>query len=239
MAGLSFMPLLRRIGGRLSPTAPHDGSDGQLLDRFVTAREEGAFTTLLQRYGPMVLHVCRRVLPEQHDAEDVFQATFLLLVKMAASIRKRESVASWLHGTAYRLAVHLRRQSARRKEREQERPVPVPPAREPGYEAAWRELQAVLDEELAQLPDRYQAPLLLCYFQGKTHEEAARQLSWPLGTVRSRVARARDALRARLERRGLAMPAVLFGVALATRTASAVVSDSLARSTTAAVLALA
>src|SRR5262249_58096998 len=101
-----------------------------------------------------------------------------------------------------------------------------PPAREPAYEAAWRELQAVLDEELAQLPDRYQAPLLLCYFQGKTHEEAARQLSWPLGTVRSRVARARDALRARLERRGLAMPAALFGVALATRTASAVVSDS-------------
>src|SRR5688572_26318693 len=135
MAELTFRVLLERMNGRLSHAAPLGGSDGQLLDRFVSTREEGAFVALLQRYGPMVLHVCQRVLPEMHDAEDAFQATFLLLVKKAASIRKSESVASWLHGTAYRLAVHLRRQSARRKEREQEHEAPASAAKEPGYEA--------------------------------------------------------------------------------------------------------
>jgi RNA polymerase sigma factor (sigma-70 family) len=238
MAGLPLSLLVRRLDGRLS-AAPHGGSDGQLLECFVTAREEEAFGALLQRYGPMVLHVCRRVLPERHDAEDAFQATFLLLLKKASTIRKRESVASWLHGTAYRLAVHLRRQSTRRKVREQKSGRSAPPTREPGYEAAWRELQGVLDEELARLPDRYRAPLLLCYFQGKTQEEAARQLGWPLGTVRSRVARARDALRERLARRGLAIPAVLFGAALATQPAGAAVPASLAKATLDAVLGVA
>src|SRR5262245_40635594 len=166
-------------------------SDADLLGRFVATREEGAFAALLRRYGPMVLQVCRRVLSEVHDAEDAFQATFLLLVKKAHSIRKRESIASWLYGTAYRLAVQLRRQSARRKACEQRgrNGIPSKEVRKPDYEAAWRELQAVLDQELTQLPDRYQAPLVLCYFEGKTHEEAARQLGWPLGTVRTRNSR--------------------------------------------------
>jgi RNA polymerase sigma factor (sigma-70 family) len=238
MAADHLGALLRRIDAHLTTAAAHRGSDGELLERFVAAREEGAFAALLERYGSMVLNVCRRVLPELHDAEDAFQATFLLLVKKADSISKRESVASWLHGTAYRLAIHLRRQSAKRKEREQQHEPPKSPDREPGYEMAWRELQAVLDEELAQLPDRYRAPLLLCYFQGKTHEEAARQLGWPLGTVRSRVARARDALRGRLARRGLAVPAIVFGAALATNCPAAV-SAALTQSTLAAGLAVA
>jgi RNA polymerase sigma factor (sigma-70 family) len=238
MGANRFSVLLRRIDAQLSNAAVHRGSDRQLLERFVADREEKAFSALLSRYGSMVLHVCRRVLPEPHDAEDAFQATFLLLVKKAGSIRKRESVASWLHGTAYRLAVHLRRQTSKRKKREQEHEAPREAAREPGYEAAWRELQAVVDEELAQLPDRFRAPLLLCYFQGQTQEEAARQLGWPLGTVRSRVARAREALRVRLKKRGLAVPAVVFGAAIATRSLAAV-PGSLMKSTLAAGLAVA
>src|SRR5262249_45855381 len=124
MLGPLFKLSLGRLNAHLCAAAQGE-SDGQLLNRFLDSREEGAFAALLQRYGPTVLHVCRRVLPECHDAEDAFQATFLLLVKKAASIRKRESVASWLYGTAYRLAVHLRRQSTRRKEREQERESPA------------------------------------------------------------------------------------------------------------------
>src|SRR5262249_41646335 len=153
---------------------------------------EDAFGVLLERYGPMVLHVCRRILPDPHEAEDAFQATFLLLVQKAHTIRKRDALAAWLHGSARRLAVKLRRQARKRSENERKAAVPV--TQEPGFETAWRELHQVLEEELALLPHKYRAPLVLCYLEGKKHEEAARELGLPLGTLHSYVTRAREAL---------------------------------------------
>jgi RNA polymerase sigma factor (sigma-70 family) len=192
---------------------PPEPGDAQLLDRFVRVREEAAFAALLQRHAGMVLRVCRRVLHDAHDAEDAFQATFLLLARKAGSIRKRDSVASWLHGVAFRLAAKLRdqRSSRRLRDRHAAQPRQTPP----DLEVAWAEFRAVLDEEIAALPEKYRGPLVLCYLEGLTHEEAARRLGWPLGTVRGRVARARDRLRDRLARRGLALSALPFALLLA------------------------
>jgi RNA polymerase sigma factor (sigma-70 family) len=225
--------LLRYIRNLVSPSGLAGESDGSLLTRFVAVRDEAAFASLLRRHGPMVWHVCRRVLGDA-EAEDAFQATFLLLARKATAIRRRESVGSWLHGAAYRIAARARADRARRQAIEH-RAEPRP-ATGPGLDAAWRELQAVLDEELHRLPDRYRAPLLLCYLQGLTHEEAAAQLGWPLGTVRSRLARARDRLRARLTRRGLALSAAAFATVLAAQSASAAVPAVLSDAALRAVL---
>jgi RNA polymerase sigma factor (sigma-70 family) len=200
--------------------APCEKSDGQLLEQFLVGRDEAAFTVLLRRHGGMVLRVCRRVLHQPQDAEDAFQATFLLLARNARAIRKAESVASWLYGVAYRLAIKARTQAARRQAREKQ--AVHMRAKDSGAAAAWQELQVVLDEELHRLPPKYQAPLVLCYLEGKTHEEAAAQLGWPLGTVRGRVARAREALHRRLARRGLTLPAAALATALAADIARAV-----------------
>jgi RNA polymerase sigma factor (sigma-70 family) len=204
-------------------------TDARLLDLFVRQKDQSAFAILLHRYGPMVWHVTRRVLSNRHDTEDVFQATFLLLARKAASIRKQESVASWLHGVAYRLSVQLRRQALRRQARERRAPAASVP--EPGFESAWRELQTVLDEELAGLPDKYRTPLVLCYLEGKTHEEAATALGWPVGTVRGRLARARDALRKRLGKRGMALTATAFATLLVGTTSTAAVPVALTNTT--------
>ena len=163
-------------------------SDGQLLERFAVAGEEAAFDAIMRRHGRMVLGVCRRVLPNENDVEDTFQATFLLLVRKARLIRKRESVGSWLHGVAYRLAVRSRTDDIRRRIHEQREIKRVAP--EPAYVAAWRELQDVLDEELQRLPEKYRLPLVLCYLEGETQEEVAQRLGWPVGTVKGRVAQA-------------------------------------------------
>ncbi len=212
--------VLQRMGELLGSCELRRASDAELLERFLDGYREDAFALLLERYGPMVLHVCRRVLPDPHDAEDAFQATFLLLVQKAGTIRKREALAAWLHGAARRLAVQLQKQNRARASRE--RKAAAPATQEPGFETAWRELLVVLEEELALLPANDRAPLVLCYLEGKTHEEAARQLGWPLGTVHGRVSRAREALRRRLARRGLTMPAALLGTVLATSTVDAV-----------------
>jgi RNA polymerase sigma factor (sigma-70 family) len=211
---------VHQLYGLLGSAVAEESSDEQLLERYVTRRDEGAFGCLLKRYGGMVLHVCRRVLHHPQDAEDAFQATFLLLARNAKSIRKREAVASWLYGVAYRLAVKTKTRNARRQAKEKQ--AVSKPQADVGLEAAWRELQAVLDEELHRLPVKYQAPLVLCYLEGKTHEEAARQLGWPLGTVRGRVARAREVLKSRLARRGLALPAAALATVLAANVARAV-----------------
>ncbi len=200
--------LRRRSGGDVS-----EASDGQLLEQFALRHEEGAFAALMGRHGPMVLSVCQRVLPNAADVEDAFQATFLLLVRKAGSIRSQSSVAGWLYRVAYHAAIRTKADAARRHAREQrveDRP-PVPPS----AEAAWRELHEVLDEELDRLPEKYRAPILLCYVEGKTHEEAAQQLGWPPGTVKGRLARARDLLRARLTARGLGPVAGSFATVLA------------------------
>jgi RNA polymerase sigma factor (sigma-70 family) len=211
------------------PRAAEDDTDGPLMERFAATREEEAFAALLQRHGPLVLRVCRRVLRQSQDVEDVFQATFLVLARQARSIRKRSSVASWLHGVAYHLAVKARAKAARRQTCERHA-TDVRPAG-PTVDLAWRELVAALDEELQRLPDKYRAPLVLCYLEGTTQEEAARQLGWPLGTVRGRLARAREQLRARLTRRGLTLSAGALATTLVANSAAGEVPASLAGAT--------
>jgi RNA polymerase sigma factor (sigma-70 family) len=194
--------------------------DALLLERFVDQWDQAAFRDLVTRHGPMVLGVCRRILGDPHAAEDAFQATFLLLARKAGSVRKRESVGPWLYGVARRVALEARGDAARR------RPPARPDAEEPGVEdrdgLERDELHAALHEELGRLPEEYRAPLVLCYLEGLTHEAAARRLGWPLGTVRTRIARGRDRLGGRLVRRGLAPAAVLLALGLLSETAVAV-----------------
>ncbi len=193
--------------------------DARLLAQFASTGDETAFATLLRRHGPMVLDVCRRVLRHSQDAEDAFQATFLLLARKAGSIHKGESVGCWLHGVACRTAMKARAQAARRRECERE--AADMRTSGPRCEKAWQELLAVLDEEIQRLPRKHRSPLVLCYLEGKTQEEAARQLGWPLGTVRGRLARAREQLRGRLARRGLALTAAPLAAVLAANAAPA------------------
>jgi RNA polymerase sigma factor (sigma-70 family) len=188
-------------------------SDGQLLQRFALRTDQAAFATLVQRHGPLVLGVCRRVLQHDQDTEDAFQATFVVLARKASSISKHESVASWLYKVAYRIALRARADKARRQTHEQRTPP------RPEYPAlgdvVQRELQQILDEEVQRLPEKYRAPILLCYLQGQTNEEAAGVLRCPTGTVKIRLLRGREMLRKRLLRRGLALSVVgLLGQAL-------------------------
>jgi RNA polymerase sigma factor (sigma-70 family) len=206
---------------KLCPPAAADAPDGELLGRYVGGRDEAAFEALLRRHGPMVLGTVRRLLRQEQDAEEAFQATFLLLARQARAIRQRGSVGPWLHGAAYRIALKARTQAARRRRRERE--AAAAPRPEAPSAAAWRELQAVLDEELGRLPARYRAPLVLCYLEGKTQEEAAAQLGCPLGTVRSRAARGRALLQGRLTRRGLTLSGAAFAAALTAHAATAAV----------------
>src|SRR5262245_694448 len=159
-AGSLLRHVLRLLAGRKA-AAP----DGQLLERFTRERDEAAFAALVSRYGPLVLGVCRRVLHHEQDAEDVFQATFLVLARKAETIRRTEAVGSWLYGVAHRLALKARAGAARRSVHESR--APQAETLDPAADMTWRELQTVLDEELARLPDRYRAPLLLCYFDGQ------------------------------------------------------------------------
>jgi RNA polymerase sigma factor (sigma-70 family) len=200
-------------------------TDGQLLDRFVRRRDESAFAVLVKRHGPMVLGVCRRLLQNAHDADDAFQATFLVLVRKAGLIAQPELLANWLYGVAYRVAIKARVRAARRSEHE--RRAAAMPVEDPVVEVAGRELRSVLDAEMNHLPEKYRAPLVLCYLEGKTNEEAARQLGWPTGSISGRLARARELLRKRLVRRGLALSAGGFAVLLSQNSASAAVPESL------------
>jgi RNA polymerase sigma factor (sigma-70 family) len=211
--------------------------DSALLDQFRTRRDDTAFTTLVQRHGPMVLGVCRRILGNDADAEDAFQGTFLLLAVQAGRIRKPSSLASWLHGAARRLATRARARARRRADTERraaaERPTPT-------AAAAWHDLEEALDDALAGLPPRYRLPLVLCYLQGNTQEEVARLLGRPLGTVRSCLARGRVLLRARLVRRGVALSSGAVAAALLAGAAEAVpVPPALVRATATAAAGLA
>jgi RNA polymerase sigma factor (sigma-70 family) len=194
-------------------------SDRQLLELFLAQREESAFVAVLKRHGPMVLQVCRRILGNPHDAEDVFQATFLLLARKAGAIRKPESLASWLHGVAHRLALQANAQATRRLAYERR----AAQIRTPSRDETCQELQGTLDEALQQVPEKYRVPLLLRYLEGKTQAEVARQLGCPLGTVRSRLARGRIRLKKVLERKGVRLTASMVTAALAASNASATV----------------
>src|SRR5262249_46365024 len=163
--------------------------------------------SLLARHGPMVLRVCRAVLGDRHEVEDAFQATFLVLAVRARSIRRRGSVASWLHGVALRVAASERSRAARRRRHERDRAAMTSPAID-GTEndpVSDREQSLAIHEEIARLPEKHRVAVVLCYLEGLTHEMAAQQLGWPAGTVRSRLAWARDRLRTRLARRGMAL----------------------------------
>ncbi|HYT95592.1 MAG TPA: sigma-70 family RNA polymerase sigma factor, partial [Gemmataceae bacterium] len=216
-----------------APTADNLG-DGQLLELFSNTQEEDAFATLVRRHGPMVLGVCRRVLRDGHAAEDAFQATFLVLLRRARSLDRHGSVAGWLYTVAYRVALRARADIARRRQREMAAPEPsatVDPAA-----TDWADLQPVIDEELARLPDHYRAPVLLCYLEGKTNAEAARLLGWPVGTVKGRLARAREMLRYRLGRRGVTLSAALLASQLGDFARAAVPGTLLHATTAAAVV---
>jgi RNA polymerase sigma factor (sigma-70 family) len=187
-----------------------DLTDGQLLERFATRGGEAAelaFAALVERHGPMVLRVCRHALGEAHDAEDSFQATFLILVKQARSLWVQDSLGPWLHRVAHRVATRARVAAARVRGHERRAAA----ARSSLLQECrdWEEIVEHLHAEIDRLPERYRVPVVLCDLEGLTHEQAARHLGWPVGTLKTRLARARDLLRGRLSRRGLDLPAVL------------------------------
>ncbi len=215
--------------GPVSPLLQHvrraalagDGAgmtDGQLLERFLSCRDEAAFAALLRRHGPMVWGVCRRALRHE-DAEDAFQATFLVLVRKAASVVPRERVAHWLYGVARQTALKARALAARRGRRERqvvELPEPAAAGEDP-----WPDLRPLLDAELCRLPEKFCAVVVLCDLEGKTRKEAAAQLGVPEGTVAGWLARARASLAARLARRGVALSGGALAVLLSRHGAAA------------------
>jgi RNA polymerase sigma factor (sigma-70 family) len=207
-------------------------SDEQLLERFVSeggASAEWAFAALVERHGPMVFRVCRNVLRNPDDAEDAFQATFLVLARKAGTIRGRGSTASWLYGVALRVSSDARKAAVRRRTHERGGAAMTP--RKPEHLHV-DDIGPLLHELVGSLPDKYRAPVVLCYFEGLTHEGAARHLGWPIGTVQGRLARARDLLRSRLIRRGLAPAAAALATAVGPPSASAnTVPPALARAT--------
>src|SRR5262245_15920213 len=197
--GAAGVPDPLSLRGRVAPGR-------RAIDRFVARRDatgEEAFAALVGRHGPMVLGLCRRILGDAHEAEDAFQATFLVLARKATSVIRREKVASWLYGVAYRTAKEARDRAARRRSREVR--VSKPPRVEPAEVESSAELRSVLDQELARLPVRYRGPVVLCELEGLSRQEAARRLGIPEGTLSSRLARAKVELRDRLGRRGFAV----------------------------------
>src|SRR5262245_25052123 len=177
MAAPHLASLLLHIRRLAEPAAGNERSDGELLERFAHGRDEAAFELLLHRHGAMVHNLCRSILRDPHAADDALQATFLVLARKAASIRKHHSVASWLYGVAYRIALRAKSQTVRR--RLYERQVPTMPSSEAMADLGRQELQELLHEELQGLPEKYRAPLVLCYLEGKSNDGAALALGWP------------------------------------------------------------
>jgi RNA polymerase sigma factor (sigma-70 family) len=207
--------LFHRLVKRLRTAGPGVGdlpTDGDLLDRYLRARDESAFELLVRRHGALVLGVCRRTLRDNHAAEDAFQATFLILARKASSVRQA-TVAGWLYRVALRVALRSRQSAARRSSREQ--PIINEPSVEEPDPFTGSELRAVLDDELRRLPERFRLPVLLCYVEGNTTEQAAQLLGCPRGTILSRLATARKRLSRRLLRRGVGVPAAGLAAALA------------------------
>jgi RNA polymerase sigma factor (sigma-70 family) len=221
----------------LTIDAGRDASpDWELLRRFVQLRDETAFLSLLGRHGPMVLGVCKRLLPDRHAAEDAFQATFLVLLRKGATLARRELVANWLYGVAYRTALQARRSKRGVELVDLEHlccPKPGPAAA-----AEQAELVRVLEEEIERLPRKYRRAVVLCYLQGQSYTEAARQLSCPPGTVATWLARARQRMQARLVRRGVAVTAVVLAATLGPAHMAAAVPAKLAEQTVASAGAL-
>lgn len=199
-------------------------SDIQLLSRFMEERDataESAFRELVHRHGPMVLGVCRQVLRQSHDVDDAFQATFLVLVRKAHAIRVHESLGPWLYSVAHRTALRARAIAARHRPTDAEQIEAAGSTQDDSYKV---DLRPLLIEELSLLPGKYRDPIVLCHLEGKTHEEAARLLRWPVGTLSGRLSRGRRILKGRLERRGLTASSAMLAAGWLSDSASALPS---------------
>ena len=228
MASAPIDTMLRQLRDWHTHQVLGDVSDSQLLQRFTARHEEAAFAALVRRHGPMVLGVSRRILHAVQDAEDVFQATFLLLARKAASIRKQSSLGSWLHGVAHRLALRTKEQRTRRRAYE----MRAADMRDTATEAThWPDVQAALDQALDALPEKYRAALILCYLEGLTHADAAQRLGRKLATLRSHVARGRKLLRERLVKQGLTLSTAGIVSLLLANTAPAAAPTALSKAT--------
>ncbi len=229
---VSMHPLrqvLNRLHQRLARLPEGAPGDGELIARFVRDRDTAAFEALLLRHGPMIWSLCRRMVPESHAAEDCFQATWLVFLRRAASIRRPERLGNWLYGVAHKVAARAQAERFRRRTRDLE--GKELPARDAGDAPARRELGRVLHEELGRLPARCRTALVLCYLEGRTQQEAADVLGWTPGTVRGQLERGRRRLRARLGRRGITLSAGAVAALLAEDAQSAVVPAVLTRTT--------
>jgi RNA polymerase sigma factor (sigma-70 family) len=208
------------------PSSQGEPTDERLLRDYVAGRDGGAFASIMRRHGGMVFAVCRRVLGRQQDAEDAFQATFLVLMRKAPSLRRPQLLGNWLYGVAYRVASKIRH--ANSQQRTREAPMVDLPAPEAKDEVTWHDLRPVLDDELQRLPQRYRGPFVLFYLEGKSAEEVAAALGRPRGTILSQLARARERLRVRLACRNLALSAAALASLLGCAAASdAAVPDRL------------
>lgn len=230
---------MRKVIGvirRLAESGRHSlSTDDELLDRFLDGRDEQAFAEIVERHGPMVFGVCLRLLSHRQSAEDAFQATFLTLVKKGHTIRQRRSLSFWLYRVAYRLSLSQRSRLNRHPEQSLTEEIPV---NDP-HDAAWHEIRATVDAELHRLPPRYRSVMILCALEGKTYDEAARELGCPKGTVAIRLLRAREILKRRLVRRGLVAGAGGLAAHAAIPQALAAVPAGLAAATLAAAVAVA
>ncbi len=219
---MSTTVLMHERSSRSASETGFDCSDSVLLDRYLSGGEsdaEEAFRELMFRHGPMVLAVCRRALNGAHDAEEAFQATFLTLARKGATIRDRQYLAGWLCEVAHRIAIRSRASGARRRAREARVLAMSNEVHPPEQEnlASRDEIRPIIQEEVHRLPEKYRAPVILSYFEGKSNEEVAELLKWPVGTVKGRLSRARELLRERFKRRGLALSAAFLLYALEAR----------------------
>jgi len=203
----------RQAVSALCESSNAERSDAELLDRFFKDHLDAAFAAIVQRHGPLVYGVCRRILTDANDAEDAFQATFLVLVRKGGTLRDPARLGSWLYGVAQRTARKARAKAALRTK--SERQASSMATRSDLDDMTYPELKAVLDEEIAALPEKYALPLVLCYLEGKTNAEAAAQLGWPEGSMSRRLSKARELMRSRLAKRGLTLTAALLTSVLA------------------------
>src|SRR6516225_11420136 len=222
--------LTRYLCNLASTTKLRDVSDHDLMKQFVAGRDDTALTALVRRHGPMVYHLCRRVLRNEQDAEDAFQATFMVLARKAHTLRSQEGVGNWLYGVAYRTALKARTAAAARRSR-QEAAAPVRDVAGPLAELTVHEAQTIVDQELARLPDKYRAPLVLCCLEGLTRDEAAQQLGWSVSLLKSRLEQGRELLRGRLTRRGVSLAGGFLSVGMLGTSAQAAVPAVLAETT--------
>src|SRR6516162_1535379 len=227
---------LRRLTRGMAAETLTDRPDHEIIQGFLARADEALFEVLVRRHGPMVYRVCWRVLHHCQNTEDAFQATFLVLAQKLRSVRKRDSLASWLHGVAHRVALKVKDQTAKRNRHERGAAVmeAVPPD-----DITWKEFHTALDAELTRLPEHLRLPLILCYLEGRTQEEAASQLGWSKSTLLRRLEEARDALGRRLKGRGLVWSAALGAILLSDCIAAASPASRLVGSTIEAAVSVA